>query len=70
MRTKVKFKELWIGDRFLAHNGLWTKISKDTARQHCERELNLKERGWGYIGSAHCSFEEPEYEVEFVPATT
>lgn len=65
--TKIEFKELWIADRFKLSNGsLWTKVGNDTARQHSKESINLKERGYGYLGDAICSFE-PEDKVEFVP---
>ena len=70
----VDFSELWVGDRFQTlyddgtplFNQVWTKLSHDTARQHSPEEIKLKERGYGYIGSATCSFE-PDEKVRFVP---
>lgn len=70
----VDFSELWGGDRFQAlyedgtpvSHQVWTKLDHNTARCHSTEEINLKEHGYGYIGSAACSFQ-PEEKVKFVP---
>lgn len=70
--TIVLFLELWVGDRFqtLRPDGtpvqVWTKLDSTTARQHRQSEIELKERGYGYVGSATCSFESSE-QVKFLP---
>ena len=69
----VEFSELWVGDRFQTlyddgtplFNQVWTKLGHNTARQHSPEEIKLNERGYGYIGSATCSFE-PDEKVRFV----
>jgi hypothetical protein len=65
--TPVKFSQLWVGDRFISGNRLWTKLETDTARNHSNQERALNERSWGYIGSSICSFEKDDI-VDFVPA--
>lgn len=62
----MKFDDLWIGDRFVSGETLWTKIDHDTARQHSEQSIALGELGHGYIGDMICSFEY-EDEVRFLP---
>ena len=68
MAEPLVFADLWVGDRFNAHGSMWTKLGHDTARQHSERAIALRDRGYGYIGDTICSFE-PENAVEFVPPT-
>lgn len=63
----LTFEDLYTGDRFKIGETLWTKIDSETARKHGASELNLRERGYGYHGSAICSFG-PDDAVEFVPA--
>lgn len=65
MKDLLKFKQLWVGDRFLCHGSLWTKISLDTARLHSSEGIALKELSYNYIGDTVCSFE-LEDEIEFV----
>lgn len=62
----LKFKDLWVGDRFRCGESLWTCLDHRTARRHCDEGTALAERGYGYIGDAICSFE-PDDAVEFVP---
>jgi hypothetical protein len=64
----VKFSALWLGDRFTSGDKLWTKLSHSTARNHSSEELALEENGFGYIGSAVCSFE-PDDMVVFAAVT-
>jgi hypothetical protein len=59
------FGALWVGDRFMAHGQMWTRLDESTARQHCERSIALGDSGLAYIGDAVCSFERDD-EVEFV----
>lgn len=65
--SALPFSKLWVGDRFEQGDGIvWTKISRDTARRHGLESVALRERGYGYIGDALCSFEEID-PVFFLP---
>ena len=62
----VVFNDLYVGDRFIAYEALWTKIDTDIARKHSEDSMNLGERGYGYRLDSICSFDNDD-EVRFVP---
>lgn len=62
----VFFGDLWVGDRFTAYNGLWTKVDWESARHHSNASRALASRGFGYIGDTLCNFEK-ESLVTFVP---
>ncbi len=62
--SKTTFNDLWVGDRFTAANGLWTKLDHRTARRHSPESIALGERGLGYVGDTICSFDKTD-EVIF-----
>ncbi|KWU19200.1 hypothetical protein [Burkholderia cenocepacia] len=66
--SKVRFDALYLGDRFKAHDRLWTKIDWDTARRHSEAGLALGGNGMGYIGDAITSFDHAKKVVFEAPA--
>jgi len=70
----VRFSDLWLGDRFQRLDAarspyqgeVWTKLGHDNARRHGPEEIRWGGKGYGYIGSASCSFE-PDDFVKFIP---
>jgi len=64
---KIKFSELWLGDRFIPlnikHSSLWTKVGVDTARKHSKQSQELKDNGYGYIGDVICSFNDDDIVI-------
>ena len=64
---KVKFEELHLGDRFTAHNALWTKIDCGIARKHSKESRALGNHGFGYLGDTILSFERAEKVVFQAP---
>lgn len=68
MPKSVKFSDLWVGDRFLEGERLWTKISAGVARCHGPESLLLGDRGYGYIGDNANSFDGHDV-VQFIPPT-
>lgn len=59
------FKTLYVGDRFVAHGSLWTKIDVHTARQHSEHSIRMGAAGYGHRLDSICTFE-ADKEVQFV----
>jgi hypothetical protein len=53
----LTFFDLWVGDRFLAFDAIWTKLDIEYARHHTDVSLRLEARGYGYIGDSVCTFE-------------
>ena len=62
----MRFDELWVGDRFVAYDALWTKIGHGCARKHGKESMVLGDSGHGYRGDTLCSFES-EDDVRFLP---
>jgi hypothetical protein len=65
---KVKFEELYLGDRFTAHDALWTKIDWHIARKHSKESRALRNDGFGYLGDTIVTFDRAE-EVVFEAPT-
>ena len=65
---RLRFDELFIGDRFVFVNTLWTKVDPDAARKHSKSSIALAAKGFGYVGDTICSFERND-KVDFVPVS-
>lgn len=65
MKETIEFKELWVGDRFVFQNNLYTKIDLTTARSHSQYAMELKDKGYGYIGDVIVSIHE-HHRVRFI----